>query len=837
MALIDDLLSDIANVELRARLRDEVAILRRDKKFGLVFEQHQPELLCLPEARIFRGARVAPREGAIGTTYTVETITKGKAVCRPEAGGDLVTLAVDELTLVKRFGEPVFPAVTPVDQVLRGGDAPHHMLIEADNYHALQLLDWLYAGRVDCIYLDPPYNTGARDWKYNNDYVDLADGWRHSKWLAFMRRRLIIARRLLKPDGVLIVTIDEHEVHHLGMLLEEVMRGYVQQMVTIVINPKGTGKLNFGRVDEHAIFCMPDLGFSVIAGAATAAGHLADAGDAEEADEAGAGEIGFDDEDDVDDLPVGSDDAEAAVEVGQPFPADEAPLWELRHARRRGGQSSYRHQRWRSFYPLWVDPTRGVVVRAGESLPLEEEPSFEISDGLTPVWPIDAEGNHRCWRLVPSSMQSLIDDRRVVLGRFNVKQKSWTVNLWVRKAGSKKLKTVWWDTLHDAGTHGTSLVNKILGSRDAFPFPKSVYAVRDAIGAVVRNRPHALVLDFFAGSGTTLHAVAMLNESDGGQRQCILVTNNEVSERRGQALRASGHRPGDDIWEQEGICRAVTWARCRAVIEGRRPDGQPIDVDYPTGRFARTQVPREIRALSFTSEASLRTPPARKALAATLGIRQEPLASSDRWYIAPPKARDPVRDQAVLFDPDGADEFLAALQTSGKHIRTIHVAMPDDRHFKRLRREFLAALPPLEEITEQVASMATGLNANMDYLRLGFLDPDQIELGGSFRDILPALWMMSGARGAIPDYREGDSFIVPPGSAFAALIDEAAFRQFNAQLRKTPGVEWVFMVTDSREAFLEMSSQLPSDIPVRNRIHLYRNYLENFQINGRGDAA
>jgi adenine-specific DNA-methyltransferase len=103
----------------------------------------------------------------------------------------------------------------------RPADAPWHTLIEADNYHALQLLDYLYAGQVDCIYIDPPYNTGARDWKYNNDYVDGNDGWRHSKWLAFMEKRLKLAKRLLKPDtGVLIVTIDEHEVHHLGMLLE-----------------------------------------------------------------------------------------------------------------------------------------------------------------------------------------------------------------------------------------------------------------------------------------------------------------------------------------------------------------------------------------------------------------------------------------------------------------------------------------------------------------------------------------------------------------------------------------------------------------------------------------
>lgn len=836
MALIDDLLNDIASPELRSRLRDEVAVLRRDKKFGLVFEQHQPELLCLPEARIYRGARVAHRNGAIGPTYIVESVTRKSASCRPEAGGAPVSLPLEDLTLVKRFGEPVFPAVAPVDSVSRGGASPHHMLIEADNYHALQLLDWLYAARVDCIYIDPPYNTGARDWKYNNDYVDLADGWRHSKWLAFMRRRLIIARRLLKPDGVLIVTIDEHEVHHLGMLLEEVMRGYVQQMVTVVINPKGTGKQNFGRVDEHAIFCMPDLGFSVIAGAATAAGHMAGAvNDGNGDDEDLAADTS--DDDGEDEPPVGDDEAAAADAAGPPFPPDEAPLWELRHARRRGGESSYRHQRWRSFYPLWVDAARGVVVSAGESLPLDEEPSFETEGGLVPLWPIDSEGNQRCWRLVPASMQALIDEGRVVLGRYNTAQKSWTVNLWVRKASSRKLKTVWWDTLHDAGTHGTTLVNKILGRRDAFPFPKSVYAVRDAIAAVVRNRPHALVLDFFAGSGTALHAVAMLNESDGGQRQCILVTNNEVSDRRAQALRAEGHRPGDEAWEREGICRAVTWPRCRAVIEGCRPDGQPLDIDYPSGRFARNEIPRSIRALSFAVPSTVKTPAARKALAATLGVRQDPMARAADWYIAPPGGRDAVRDQAVLFDPAAASAFIAALQENGGHIRTIHVVMPDDKHFKKLRRDMLAALPPIVELSEEIVPMSKGLAANMDYLRLGFVDPDALEMGGRFSDLLPALWMMAGARGPLPTYDDSDAFIIPAGTGFAALIKEASFRSFNARLKRTVGVQWVFIVTDSREAFIEMSGQLPPDVPVRNRVHLYRNYLENFQINGRGGAA
>lgn len=128
-----------------------------------------------------------------------------------------------------------------------------HTLIEADNYHALQLLEYLYAGKVDCIYIDPPYNTGAKDWKYNNDYVDGNDAYRHSKWLSFMQRRLKLAKKLLDPaDSVLIVTIDEKEYLHLGCLLEEMFPEAKIQMISSVINPKGAPRSSyFIRMDEY----------------------------------------------------------------------------------------------------------------------------------------------------------------------------------------------------------------------------------------------------------------------------------------------------------------------------------------------------------------------------------------------------------------------------------------------------------------------------------------------------------------------------------------------------------------------------------------------------------
>ena len=214
MSAIHDLIAQVSDPRLRERLAAEWASASKEKKFGLVFEEHLPELLPLYKARPRRGDLVCRRDGSLKDVWQVQQVKDGMATCikpgdaaqamparatEPGVAQDLVLWAVDELLVVRQFGEPIFPSLVPVDAVANGpADAPWHTLIEADNYHALQLLEYLYAAQVDCIYIDPPYNTGARDWKYNNDYVDGNDGWRHSKWLAFIERRLKLAKRL--PD-------------------------------------------------------------------------------------------------------------------------------------------------------------------------------------------------------------------------------------------------------------------------------------------------------------------------------------------------------------------------------------------------------------------------------------------------------------------------------------------------------------------------------------------------------------------------------------------------------------------------------------------------------------
>jgi adenine-specific DNA-methyltransferase len=174
LASMHDLIQQIEDVRLRERLRQEWEASVREKKFGLVFEPHLPELLPLPKVKPRRGDLVCVREGSLKDLWRVRRVANGVAFCvKPGAEGqggpvDPVQFSLDELLVVRQFGEPIFPALVPVDQVQNGEvGSPWHTLIEADNFHALQLLDYLYAGRVDCIYIDPPYNTGARDWKYN----------------------------------------------------------------------------------------------------------------------------------------------------------------------------------------------------------------------------------------------------------------------------------------------------------------------------------------------------------------------------------------------------------------------------------------------------------------------------------------------------------------------------------------------------------------------------------------------------------------------------------------------------------------------------------------------
>jgi adenine-specific DNA-methyltransferase len=699
MARVDDLVAQIADKALRQKLESALSDMKRRQRFGLVFEEHIPEMTALLGLDVSVGAAVQRRNDTEAKQlYTVSTVSRnGTVTLEPQGGGAIENATANELLVVKRFGDPIFPALTSVGSVRRGPkERPHHAVINGENFHTLQLLVYLYEGQVDCVYIDPPYNTGARDWKYNNRYVDQKDAWRHSKWLSMMEKRLRLAGRLLKPDGVLICTIDEHEMNHLGMLLEKMFPRHLHYMVTIVINPKGREKANFAPVEEFAFFVVPDTGQDIILRSTSAAPPRPDG-----SEEHGEHELEEEEPEVIED----GEEPEAP-------PTDDE--WEYRHARRRGGgaeSSSYRERRHGQFYPIYIDEQAKKVVRAGKAIPLGQSPSFRKVGGLRPIWPIDKVGGHRVWGFIPTSMQKMIDEGNVVLGRYHAKRDDWTINYRVPKKNTRKLKTVWWDKAHDAGTHGTELLKKFLGKQGLFPFPKSVYAVRDCLAAVVQDRPNALVLDFFAGSGTTFHAVCLLNATDGGSRRTVMVTNNEVDEKTARKLAAQGMFRGDNAFEAHGIFEQATRPRCEAVVNGKRPDGTTIPGSHVGGR-----------------------------------------------------------------------------------------------------------------------PFAQGFDENVEFFRLDYLDPDEVDLGNQFNAIFPSLWLAANGVGKRPTVPKHPDMLMPVGHPYAILFQEEKFRKFATAIKDRDDITHVWIVTDSETAFAEMRSALPSNLATSM---LYRDYLRNFRINTR----
>lgn len=693
MAAINDLISQIQDETLRNRIQEEVSKMAKQKKFGLVFEEHMPESTPLYDMPIKRGCNVMRRDSKDDKSiYVVLKVEGDTAVCvKPEQKDETVTFELKDIVRVAEFGESIYPYLKPLDSVCNAPDSDlWHTLIEADNYHALQLLEYLYAGKVDCIYIDPPYNTGAKDWKYNNDYVDGNDAYRHSKWLSFMERRLKLAKKLLNPaDSVLIVTIDEKEYLHLGCLLEEMFPEAKMQMVSITINPSGAKRDNlFSRSDEYAYVIL--LGNACVV-------H-----------------------------PEGDGDER------------EVRWWYLRrtdYSSRRGTVKGGVAQ----FYPIYVDEKTMRIVCTGTPL-TPEQSRFDVPsiDGAIPVFPIREDGVEMNWGLTSDTLMKLNEQGVVRVSKGNenqpyvfrylsanyvqkIKSGRWAIQ-GIREDNTKiivetggkitRATTVWQNKLYDAGQYGTSLLKDFIGS-GRFTFPKSLYAVHDTIRFFVANKPNALIVDFFAGSGTTMHAVNLLNAEDGGHRRCIMVTNNEVSADEAKMLKDKGYQPGDAEWEKLGIAHYVTWPRTVCSIKGQDVNGNPLKGDY------------------------------------------------------------------------------------------------------------LGSEPPMH--------MADGFKANAAFFKLGFLDPTAVSLGMRFSEMLPTLWLKTGAKGKCPELsgEQVPDMLILPENQFAVLINENTFADFAEKLAEHPEIQTVFLATDYEVNYQSMVKNLN----VENAYQLYRDYLDHFRVN------
>lgn len=206
MAAINDLIARIQDPELRLRMEKEVKELTKHKKFGLVFENHVPEMTLLYDYPISRGCKVIRKADddkklTEDILWEVRRVSRGVATCRHTVTGEEQQVPCQDLICVARNGEPIYPCLKYMDSVQNAPDSDlWHTLIEADNFHALQLLAYLYPQQVDCIYIDPPYNSGATDWKYNNNYVDGNDSYRHSKWLSMIESRLLLAKKTAQSE-------------------------------------------------------------------------------------------------------------------------------------------------------------------------------------------------------------------------------------------------------------------------------------------------------------------------------------------------------------------------------------------------------------------------------------------------------------------------------------------------------------------------------------------------------------------------------------------------------------------------------------------------------------
>ncbi len=370
---------------------------------------------------------------------------------------------------------------------------PTNILIEGDNYHALSVLNYTHSKKIDVIYIDPPYNTGAQNWKYNNDYVDVEDAFRHSKWLSFMYHRLILAKKLLSKDGFLICAIDANELFPLGLLIDEIFgENNRLGLVTVLHNPKGRNFTKwFSANSEYMLVYSKNVNVASF------------------------------------------NDVAIDEDVKKSFNLDDANGERYRlEPFMRSRTETLRENKPAFWYPIYVSKDL-------KRLTLEAKKDYHE------VYPIAQNGKEATWINLPDTFNEKNEK-----GLFVAQTEDGKVQIYRRFYEQQVLKNVWVDQKYQSEFHGTNLLKKILG-KNIFEYPKSLYLIADILK--ITSRKDSIVLDFFAGSGTTGHAVLELNKEDEGNRKFILCTNNE-----------------------NNIATEVCYPRIQKVIEGYKNNGEKV---------------------------------------------------------------------------------------------------------------------------------------------------------------------------------------------------------------------------------------------------------------------
>ncbi|WP_415750748.1 DNA methyltransferase [Erysipelothrix rhusiopathiae] len=388
--------------------------------------------------------------------------------------------------------------------------------------------------------------------------------------------------------------------------------------------------------------------------------------------------------------------------------------------------------------------------------------------------------------------------------------------------------STWNKPTHSASEYGSSLLNHIMPDRK-FPFPKSLYAVADTLKFFVSNKKDALILDFFAGSGTTAHAVNLLNKEDGGKRQSIMVTNNEVSVDESKSLKKKGFNPGDIEWEDLGIAHHITWPRIKCSILGIDTVGSPLTDTYKITRKKQVLVPRKIKKIDYVTPETLDTVTKRKNFVSNLNSKYSDLTQSlvkkDEPFIVSDE-----HSTTIIFDIEYLEEWLNEIE--GKdHIQNFLIITNNNKEFNNIKDKVADLMGENQSIIEEELPMSKGFDTNAIFFKLGFLDKNSVAIGKQLSKLLPLLWMKAGSVGECPSIGENENVdaLIYPKNKFGILIKENRFADFKNELDEYPEINTVFIVTDSDEGYVEMSSLLE----VKQTFQLYKDYLDNFRINIR----
>ena len=552
--------------ELALRLQEYNRKEASRRKYGLVFEPHSSEVFevqsqapCKDDLVVIRSERGSIQDNGtdqylVDKVYTLD----GKKVAdiRPLLDGleDIQGIDLDRLIKTVSQQDVIFPGLIPDGEVIGDPDNnSYHSVICTENYDGLRMLGGTdLIGKLDCIYIDPPYNTGNKDWIYNNDYVDGSDEFRSSAFLNFLEKRLQEAKTLLNPeDSVLILTIDEKEYLNVGVLLRQVFSGAKITMVSSVINSAGVPRKNtLYRTSEYIYIVQ--LGESTVSPVA-----------------------------------LSSQWSNSKTEK-KDYSIHWSPL-------RRSGTNVSRTHSPGCFYPFYVDED-GKIVKIGDALG-KDTPRDDVEQiaGAAPILPVLSNGEDGCWQQAPANARKLLEKGYIKVnekknGDFSIyylKKGEWKkleegifpivgreeLNNTVITEASEQKRTfvpgeVWNISSHNASAYGTNIVNKLHGEK-RFDFPKSLHAVEDVLRFFIKDKPNATVLDFFGGSGTTAHAVMRLNTQDGGHRRSITMTNNEVGVKKSKELSKKSLQSGDTDWEKFGVYQYATKPRITAAITGK----------------------------------------------------------------------------------------------------------------------------------------------------------------------------------------------------------------------------------------------------------------------------